>query len=172
MLKVCPEYINDLFRNWNVFYSCHISILSTWFLLGSTEVLAALPRLQKVVDLGHSVQLSVHSFSLQFYVVFSFRSIQYRIIAGKFPVVVSCILHHNDCLMEGLACGFQLPPSDNISPKGTLASTPLQCGMIENMLRASFERSAYFECVSSSWGHQLVILGNQNVLLISMGLEW
>jgi len=35
----------------------------------------------------------------------------------------------------------------------TLASTATRCGMIENVLRAMFLRSAYIDCISSCWCH-------------------
>jgi len=57
-------------------------------------------------------------------------------------------------------------------PRDKLAYTPTPCGMIENMSRATLERSAYFESVSCCWRHQLVMSGIQNVLLISIGSEW
>jgi len=44
--------------------------------------------------------------------------------------------------------------------------------MIENMSRATFERSAYFEWVSSCRRHHPVMSGIQNVLVISIGSEW
>jgi len=57
-------------------------------------------------------------------------------------------------------------------PREKLASTPTPCGMIENMSRATLERSAYFECVSSCCRRQSGMSGIQNVLLISIGSEW
>jgi len=57
-------------------------------------------------------------------------------------------------------------------PREKLVSTATPCVMIENMLRATLESSAYFECVSSCWCHQSVMSGIQNVLLISIGSEW
>jgi len=57
-------------------------------------------------------------------------------------------------------------------PRETLASTLTPCGMIENMSRATFEWSAYFECVPSCWCHQSTMSGIQNILLNSIGLEW
>jgi len=57
-------------------------------------------------------------------------------------------------------------------PKETLASSVAPWGMIENMSHTTFERSVYFECLSSCWCHQSAISGNQNVLLISIQLEW
>jgi len=50
-----------------------------------------------------------------------------------------------------------------------VAFTPTLYGMIENMSRATLERSAYFECISTSWCHQSVMSGMQNVLLITIG---
>ena len=57
-------------------------------------------------------------------------------------------------------------------PREQLASTPAPRHMIENISRPTLERSVYFECTSSCFRHQSVISGNQNVLLISIGLEW
>ena len=57
-------------------------------------------------------------------------------------------------------------------PREKLASTSTPCGTKGIMLRATSQRSAYFECVSSCWCHRSVISGNNNVLLISMGSEW
>jgi len=106
MLKVCPRCINDLFGIRNVSYRCHLLISSVRFLLCSTEDLAPLPHLQKVVDLGHSGRISFLCISLQFYVIFSFGHIQYRIIAWQNPVIGSCLLPYNDFFAKGLACGF------------------------------------------------------------------
>jgi len=38
-------------------------------------------------------------------------------------------------------------------PREKLASTPTPCGMVENMSRATLQRSAYFECFSFCWRH-------------------
>jgi hypothetical protein len=57
-------------------------------------------------------------------------------------------------------------------PRQTLASARTLWGIIENMSHATLERSVYFQCVSSFWGHLSVISGNQNGLLISVGLGW
>jgi len=57
-------------------------------------------------------------------------------------------------------------------PSDELASTPTLCGMIYNISRATFMISAYLECVSSCWGNQSAMSGNQNVLAISIGSEW
>jgi len=53
-----------------------------------------------------------------------------------------------------------------------LASTLTPCGVIEKMSRATYDRLAYSECVSSCCCQQLVISGIQYVLLISTDLEW
>jgi len=57
-------------------------------------------------------------------------------------------------------------------PRERLASTPTPWGMIENISRATLDRSAFFEGVSSCYRHQSVISGNQNVLSIPIGSEW
>jgi len=53
-----------------------------------------------------------------------------------------------------------------------LASTPTPCGIINNMLCATLERSAYVECVSAYSCNQSVISGSENVLGVSMGSKW
>jgi len=117
MVKVWPECNNDLFSIRNVSYGCHLLVLSVRFPLCSTEVLAALPHLQKVMDLGHSVQFSFLCFSLQFYVIFGFGRIESRIIACRYPGIASWVLPHNDSWAKGLACGNWLPLSNNVSPR-------------------------------------------------------
>jgi len=57
-------------------------------------------------------------------------------------------------------------------PREKLASTPTQCGIMEDMSRATLDRSSYFEYVSSCLYHQSVISSDQNVLLISLGSKW
>jgi len=57
-------------------------------------------------------------------------------------------------------------------PREKRASTPTPRGRIENMTRATLERSVYCECVSSCWRHQSVMSGIHNVLLIYIGSEW
>jgi len=53
-----------------------------------------------------------------------------------------------------------------------LPSTPITSGMMDNMSRATFERSAYVARVSECYGNHSSISGIQNVLPISIGLEW
>jgi len=86
--------------------------------VGSTEVLPALSHQQKAMDLDHSVQLSFLCISLQLYVVFSFGCVQFTIITCQYPIIGFCILSYNNFFAKGHACGFQLHPSDNLSPKG------------------------------------------------------
>jgi len=57
-------------------------------------------------------------------------------------------------------------------PSGKLASTLTPCCMIENILRATIERLAYFECISTCWWHQSVISSIHYTLLVTMGSEW
>ena len=64
---------------------------------------------------------------------------------------------------------LQLIPSQQ---RERLVSTPKLWCMIENILRSTLERSAYFEWVSSYWHHQSVIFSIQNVLPVSIGSEW
>jgi hypothetical protein len=52
-------------------------VLSTRVILRCMEVLAALPHLQKVMDLRHSVQFILLCLSLHFHVVISICRIQY-----------------------------------------------------------------------------------------------
>ena len=44
--------------------------------------------------------------------------------------------------------------------------------MIENILFATLQHSAYIECLSSCCFYHAVISGNQNVLLICIESEW
>jgi len=52
-----------------------------------------------------------------------------------------------------------------------LASSPTPCGLIDNMLHGTLERSEYSQCISSHWRHQSVMSGIRYVLLITIGLE-
>jgi len=80
--------------------------------------MAALQLLQKVVDLGHSVQFpSLHHF-IQFKVVFSVHGTQCWVITSQYSVIGSSKLPHYDIIPKGLARGFRLSLADNISPKG------------------------------------------------------
>jgi len=49
-------------------------------------------------------------------------------------------------------------------PREELDSTPRGCGIMGYMSRATFEWSAYFECISTCCHHQGLIYSNRNVL--------
>jgi hypothetical protein len=108
----------NLFLVRNVSYGGHLLVLSAWFILCSTSVLAALPHLHKVVNLGHSVQFPFLRLFLHFQVVFCFHCIQFGVSAWKNPVIGWRKLPYNDFFAKGLACGLWLPSADNISAKG------------------------------------------------------
>jgi len=171
MLKVWPGCIYNLFSIRNIFFSCHLLVLNARVILCSKYVMAAQPYLQKVVDHGHSVQDSSLHPGLHFQRVFRFFCIECRVIA-QYPIIYSTKLPHYDCLMNGNACGCWQSPASNISLQGKLRSTLTSCGMIQNPLYATIERSVYIKCISSCWHHQSVISGIHNVLPIPMQLEW
>ena len=87
MLKEWPGCCDDIVCIRNVSSGCHLLVFCARFLQRSTEVLAALPHLQKVVDLGHSVQFSSLCLSLHFRVVFCVHCIQCWVIACQYPVI-------------------------------------------------------------------------------------
>ena len=62
--------IEDLFSVRNVFYSGYVLVLSVWFFQPCTDVLAALPNFQNIIDLSHSVQHQFLHRSLDFEVIF------------------------------------------------------------------------------------------------------
>jgi hypothetical protein len=66
---------------------------------------------------------------------------------------------------------YWLPPITS-GPREKLASTPTPRGVIGNISRATLERLAFFDCVSSWWCHQSVMFRIYNVLLISIGSNW
>jgi len=119
MLKDCPGCIDDLFRVRTVSFGCHLLVLTVWFLLCSMSVLAALPHLQQVVDLGHSVQFPFLQLYLHFQVIVGVCRIQCWVITFKKLVIGVSKVHYNDFFTKYLACGVWLPPADNISAKGT-----------------------------------------------------
>jgi len=61
-----------------------------------------------------------HCLSIQFKVVFSFCCIPCWIIACQYPNIGSSKLPLYDFFAKSLACGFWLPPADNVSPKGKM----------------------------------------------------
>jgi len=117
-LKVWPEYYNDFFGIWNVSYGCHWRILSTRFLLCSTLVLAALPHLQKGMDLSLTVQFWFLRLFLQFEVIFCFCSIRCCTITNQYSGISSSKQPNYDIFPQHLASSFGLSPANNISPKG------------------------------------------------------
>jgi len=116
--KVWPRCSDDLFSIWNVSHSCYLLGLGERYLLCSTEVLAALPHLQKVIDRGHSVQFPFLHLFHQFQVVFSVIGIECRVISCQYSVICSSKLPDIDFSPEGLCCGFRLSPTNDISPQG------------------------------------------------------
>jgi len=80
--------------------------------------MAALPHLQKVVNLGHSVQCPFLRLFLHFRVVFCVCGIQFRVSACLNPVIGSSKLPYDDFFAKGLACGYWLPPANHNSAKG------------------------------------------------------
>jgi len=79
---------------------------------------AALPHLQKVVNLSHSVQFPFLRIILHLRVVFCMWSIQFPVSACQNSNFGSSKLADNEFFAKGLACGFSLPPPNNISAKG------------------------------------------------------
>jgi len=110
-----PGCIDDLFRVRNVSHGGHLLGMSTRFLLGSMYVLAALPHLQKVINLGHSVQFPFLRLFLHFHVVFCVHCIQFWVRACQNAVIGSSKLPYNHIFEKSLACGFWLPSADDIS---------------------------------------------------------
>jgi hypothetical protein len=80
VMKVWPRCFDDLFSIWTVSYCYHQFILSTRFLLCSLKCLSTLPHLQKVADLGHSVQLLFNHLTLHLHLVISAAWIQYWVV--------------------------------------------------------------------------------------------
>jgi hypothetical protein len=80
--------------------------------------LAALPQLQKVVDIGHWVQLLLLCLSLQLHVIISTGWIQFSIVTSQLSVIGWSELPYYGYFAKGLACDFSLPPRDHISPMG------------------------------------------------------
>jgi len=118
MLKEWPGCFDDLFRIPNVSYGGYLLVLRARFLLGSTDVVAALPHLQKVVNLGHSVQFSFLCLCLHFRVIFCVHGIQFWVSACQNPVSGSSKLRYNNFFAKDLTIGFWLPPANSISAEG------------------------------------------------------
>jgi len=117
MLKDWPGCFDNLLRVWNVSHGRHPLVSSWGFLLRSMVVLASLPHLQKVMNLGHSLQCPFLRLFLHFRVVFSVHCIQFWVSTCQIPIVSSSNLPYNESFAKGLACGFWLPPAVYISAK-------------------------------------------------------
>jgi len=117
MLKIWPECFDDLFGMWNESYGCHLVVMSARLLLCSMQVLAALPHLQNVMDLGHSVQCSFIRFFLQCKAVFSFCSIQPHTIVCRNSVIGLSKLACYGSFPKHVPSGSELSPANIISPK-------------------------------------------------------
>ena len=82
------------------------------------KVLASLPHLQNVVNLGHSVEFPVLQLLLRFRVICCIRGNQFRVSACQNPVNASSKQPYNDLFAKGSAFGCLLPPANNMSAKG------------------------------------------------------
>jgi len=119
MSKIWPGRIDDLFSIWTVSYGWHMNVLSPRFILCSTLILAGLPYLQNVVDLGHSVQFSILNPSLPFQLVCNICHNYCRVFASQYPVIGSTKLPYNDFFPKCLSCCFWLSAAENVSHKGS-----------------------------------------------------
>jgi len=172
MWKVWPGCFDDLFRVRNVSHCGHLLISSAGFLLCSTQVLAALPHLPKVVNLGHSVQFPFLHLFLYFHVISVFIVSNAGSAAAKIPILARANFLRTSRSQRVLPVVADCLQPITSRPSEKLASTPTPWGIIEIMSRPTLERSAYLEWVSSCWHHQSVMSGNQNVLLSSIWSEW
>jgi len=114
-----PGWFDDLFHVINVYYGCYLHVLSATFLLCYTQVLAALPHLQKVTEVCHSEQFSfpnhIHDFRDDFFV----RGIQCCVIACQYPIIGWRNLPYNEWFANGLASGFWMPWAGTIMSNGS-----------------------------------------------------
>jgi hypothetical protein len=117
MLKSSPGCIDDLVGIRNLSYHSHLFVVSMIFLLCTKSIVAALPHLHKVVDFGHSVQVSLLCFFLQFQVVFSIRGFQYSAIARQNSIIGSRTVPFYHIYPECLPGGYLLSPANKVSPK-------------------------------------------------------
>ena len=128
------------------------------------KVLAALPHLQKIENLGHSMQSST-SASLFIYKLFLVSLVSN---AGLLHTNILLLAHAN-CLTR-IFLQRVLPVVINClqlimpPPREDLASTLKPCGALENILCTTLERLAKLECMSFHLCHQSVIFSRQNVL--------
>lgn len=118
MLIVWPRGFDDHFGIWNGSYGRHLLFFWMRFFLCSTLVLGALPHLQKVMNLRHSLQLSRLSLIVQFQVIFSFRGIRFCAITCQYSNLGLSKVPNYDIFLKHLASSFKLFPANIISPKG------------------------------------------------------
>jgi len=124
-------------------HSSLMLVLRARIQFGSTSVLAALPHLRKVVNLGHSVQ---YSSSPSLFISFSFSEFILS-NAGSVPAKISLLAGAN-CITTNFLRSVSPVVIDCLQPilsqpRQKLASTPTPCGMIENMSRAPLKRLVY-----------------------------
>jgi len=110
--------LEDHFSIRNVSYGCHLLVYSARFLLCSAVVCAALPHLQRVVDLGPSVRLSFHHHNFLVWFFLSIHRIQCWVIACQVHIISYCLLPYDNFVSQSLAYAYWLPPANNILPQG------------------------------------------------------
>jgi hypothetical protein len=172
MFKEWPGCFDDFFRIRNVSYGSHLVVLSVRLHLGSTYVWLPCHISKKLWTLA--ILCSFHS-SASFSISESFSVLvvsKSESMRARIP-----LLDDEKCLTTTVSRRVSPEVFDCLQritsrPREKLASTPSPCGMIENMSHATPGRSAYIECVSPCWHHQLVMSGIHHVLLISIGSEW
>jgi len=171
ILKVWPWCFDHLFRIWHVSYYCHLLGLRAIFLLCGVNI--GLPcHMSKILwtlAIRCNFLSSASLFTSKLFSVFVISNVVLSPSNSKLLTPAMCptitILQRvwpvvEDCL--------QLITSH---PREQLMSTSMLCGILENISFATIERLVEFDCVFSSWCHQSVISGIENVLLIFMRSE-
>jgi len=150
----------------------HLLVLGARFLLCSMSVLAALPHLQTARMLGYSVQCPVFGNFLYFQVVIGVLCTQFWVNIYENPIIGQMIWPCSDflCRISAVVIDYLKPITSRQREKLVWTTTP--CSMLENISRTTLERSMCFESVYSCSRHQSVMSGIQNVLQISIWLEW
>jgi hypothetical protein len=70
------------------------------------------------MDFGHSLKYPYLRLFFHFGVIFCVCLISFGVIAYQNPVIGSSYQPYNDFLVNGVTCGFWLPPADHISLNG------------------------------------------------------
>jgi len=91
---------------------------------------------------------------------------------GEIALLAKAICHTTTVSRRVYPVVFHCLQPMTARPREKLASALTSGGTIQHMSRAALVSAAYFQCVSFRWRHQSVMSGIQNVLLISIGLEW